>query len=160
MDNDNSRSEVPDCSDPTRPESSGGGARYKPMSPGQASDLEVGFFCLIAEKMIASRGNKICSGAEISRTQRDGEIENMDEETHAERHARTVALAQANGRLRFKPISKSVNASSKDCSKMVILHASNDNKTQVSYSLLKDLLFLQLFELLNKRVVNWGFVFK
>ncbi|KAJ6356664.1 hypothetical protein OIU78_004713 [Salix suchowensis] len=24
----------------------------------------------------------------------DGEIENMDEETHAERHARTVALAQ------------------------------------------------------------------
>ncbi|KAB5548516.1 hypothetical protein DKX38_011922 [Salix brachista] len=25
----------------------------------------------------------------------DGEIENMDEETHAERHARTVALAQA-----------------------------------------------------------------
>jgi hypothetical protein len=24
----------------------------------------------------------------------DGEIENLDEETHAERHARTVALAQ------------------------------------------------------------------
>ena len=27
-------------------------------------------FCLIAEKMIESRRNKICSGAEISRTQR------------------------------------------------------------------------------------------
>ncbi|KAB5548354.1 hypothetical protein DKX38_011760 [Salix brachista] len=63
----------------------------------------------------------------------DGEIENMDEETHAERHARTVALAQPNGRLRFKPVSKSVNASSKDCSKMVILHANNDNKTQIFF---------------------------
>ncbi|KAJ6393631.1 hypothetical protein OIU77_022960 [Salix suchowensis] len=37
---------------------------------------------------------------------------------------------EANGRLRFKPVLKSVNASSKDCSKMVILHASNNNKTQ------------------------------
>ncbi|KAJ6775991.1 WRKY TRANSCRIPTION FACTOR 20 ISOFORM X1-RELATED [Salix koriyanagi] len=33
MDSNNSRSEVSDCSDPTRPESSGGGARYKLMSP-------------------------------------------------------------------------------------------------------------------------------
>ncbi|KAJ6728295.1 ZINC FINGER HIT DOMAIN CONTAINING PROTEIN 1 [Salix koriyanagi] len=95
----------------------------------------------------------------------DGEIENMDEETHAERHARTVALAQelnpkalaflhldslsfslispsrpkANGRLRFKPVSKSVDASSKDCSKMEILHASNDNKTQAAIARLEAL---------------------
>uniref|UniRef100_A0A6N2LV67 Uncharacterized protein n=1 Tax=Salix viminalis TaxID=40686 RepID=A0A6N2LV67_SALVM len=69
----------------------------------------------------------------------DGEIENMDEETHAERHARTVALAQPNGRLRFKLVSKSVNASSKDCSKMVILHANNDNKTQAAIARLEAL---------------------
>uniref|UniRef100_A0A6N2N7M5 Uncharacterized protein n=1 Tax=Salix viminalis TaxID=40686 RepID=A0A6N2N7M5_SALVM len=70
---------------------------------------------------------------------RMGRIENMDEETHAERHARTVALAQANGRLRFKPVSKSFNAGSKDCSKMVILHASNDNKTQAAIARLEAL---------------------
>uniref|UniRef100_A0A6N2LRV4 Uncharacterized protein n=1 Tax=Salix viminalis TaxID=40686 RepID=A0A6N2LRV4_SALVM len=95
----------------------------------------------------------------------DGEIDNIDEETHTERHARTVALAQelnpkapaflhldslsfslispssskANGRLRFKPVSKSVNASSKYCSKMVILHASNDNKTQTAIARLEAL---------------------
>ncbi|KAB5519830.1 hypothetical protein DKX38_024149 [Salix brachista] len=69
----------------------------------------------------------------------DGEIENIDEETHTERHARTVALAQANGRLHFKPVSKSVNASSKYCSKMVILHASNDNKTQTAIARLEAL---------------------
>ncbi|KAB5538089.1 hypothetical protein DKX38_015622 [Salix brachista] len=69
----------------------------------------------------------------------DGEIENIDGETHTERHARTVALAQANGRLHFKPVLKSVNASSKYCSKMVILHASNDNKTQTAIARLEAL---------------------
>ena len=33
-------------------------------------DCSSWIFCLIAEKMIESRRNKICSGAEISRTQR------------------------------------------------------------------------------------------
>ncbi|KAJ6736063.1 STRESS RESPONSE PROTEIN [Salix viminalis] len=72
----------------------------------------------------------------------DGEIENMDEETHAERHARTVALAQANGRLRFKLVSKEFQSrDSKDCSKMVITHASNDNKTRVFDISLKDFFY-------------------
>ncbi|KAJ6395537.1 hypothetical protein OIU77_020728, partial [Salix suchowensis] len=123
MDNDNSRSEVPDCSDPTRPESSGGELNGTIPTPTRHAR---------SEKLMKENRLKVMLNS-------DGEIENMDEETHAERHARTVALAQANGRLRFKPISKSVNASSKDCSKMVILHASNDNKTQVAIARLEAL---------------------
>ncbi|KAJ6769065.1 hypothetical protein OIU74_022685 [Salix koriyanagi] len=75
-----------------------------------------------------------------------------------ERHARSEKLMKENrlkelnpkapaflhlGSLSFSLISpsssKSVNASSKDCSKMVILHASNDNKTQAAIARLEAL---------------------
>ncbi|KAB5519222.1 hypothetical protein DKX38_023541 [Salix brachista] len=49
------------------------------------------------------------------------------------------ATVQANGRRRFKPISKSVNANSKDCSTMVIALANNDNKTQAAIARLEAL---------------------
>ncbi|KAB5512871.1 hypothetical protein DKX38_029899 [Salix brachista] len=197
MDNNNSRSEFPDCSVPTRPESSGGllpfafllvyvqkqeeildvfwqslkdsgnlilnlfrQCDHEQMKNAEGCIVEIigennvdHFFVVPYHDMddmnitlhncfyfqIDWHGIENFQSWLKVMLNSDGEIENMDEETHAERHARTVALAQANGRLRFKPVSKSVNASSKDCSKMVIPHASNDNKTQAAIARLEAL---------------------